>query len=115
MRATLVGRLVTGWFLAAAALSAGGCSTWPKDVNVRLDESMQPAGGNSVDVHLVAVPRSKVKQFREMPMTDYWSPDGASRSPMPARKEVFLGPGTPSKTIRRNDPVWKQWDAKQRP
>ena len=115
MRMMRPGRFFRVTFVAAVALLATGCSTWPKDLNVRLAESEQGPGTPSVDVHLVAVPASKLRQFRTMSVTDYWSPSGQSRSAMPARKELFLGPGATSRTISRNDPIWKQWNAKQRP
>jgi hypothetical protein len=99
-----------------AALMAGGCATWPKDVTVRLDPDTQEAGMYpSVDVHLIGVRRPDLQRLKKQPVSEYWSPGGESRQSMTARKELFLGPGATSKTISRADPVWKLWNGKDRP
>src|SRR4051812_32316826 len=99
-----------------AALMAGGCGTWPKDLNVRLDPGTQEAGMYpSVDVHLIGVRRSELQRLKKLSVNEYWSPGGESRQAMAARKELFLGPGATSKTVSRSDPVWKLWNGKDRP
>jgi hypothetical protein len=109
--AVLVRALAVG-----AAVMAGGCGTWPKDLTVRLDPSTQEAGMYpSVDVHLIGVRRAELQRLKKESVSGYWSPSGASRQPMEARKELFLGPAATSRTISRNDAVWKLWDGKDRP
>lgn len=115
MRVASVGLWVKGLVLAAAALMAVGCSSWPKDLNVALDTRVvQEGSAPSVDVHLIGIRRSQLRDYRTMSLTDYWSPGGPSRQPMPARKELFLSPGATSKTVSKKDPIWKQWDGRSR-
>ena len=115
LRATSL--LVKATLLTALALFSVGCNSWPKDINVALDKSLtQDAGATpSVDVHLIGIRRGELRRYRTMPVTEYWSPSGPSRQALPARKEVFLGPGATSRTVSGSDPVWNQWDAKVRP
>jgi hypothetical protein len=99
------------------ALWAAGCtSSWPKPVGVALDKGLtqDAAGVPSVDVHLVGVAGGpELKRYREMSVSDYWAPGGPSRQPLPARKALSLGPGATSKTVAANDPVWKEWKARE--
>ena len=117
MTAVRGARWVGAIFLAAVMVGAGGCaSSWPKDVTVRLDPSAQEGGAvPSVDVHLVGVRRAELAKYKSMSVNEYWSPSGLSRQTVAARKEWFLGPGATTKTVSRNDPVWKQWNVKLRP
>ena len=117
MRWSPGGTLVKAFFLAATITSAVGCSSsWPKDMNVRLDTGAQDPGGvPSVAVHLIGVRKGEVANYKKMSVSEYWSPGGPSRQAVPARKELFLGPGATSATVSRNDPIWKEWNPKTRP
>ena len=117
MQARSVGNVVGMVVVAAVALCGAGCNSWPKDINVALDKrvTQDGAGVPSVDVHLIGVRAGELKRYKTLNVSDYWAPGGASRQPVPARKTLFLGPGSTSKTVSGDDPVWNQWDAKVRP
>lgn len=115
MRIASVGQWVKALVLAASAVTAVGCSSWPKDLNVALDKRVvQEGSAPSVDVHLIGIRQGQLRDYRTMSVTDYWSPGGPSRQPIAARKELFLSPGATSKTVAKKDPIWKQWDGKNR-
>src|SRR4051794_25947493 len=103
------GKSLLAAFLLAAAFTSAGCSSWPKDINARLDTASRETPP-SVDVHVIPAQASEVKRLKTMSVTEYFSAAGQSRLPMPGRKELFLSPDQPSKTIRSNDPIWKTWD-----
>lgn len=111
MRFNGLRRCATFILLAVATIAAGGCSTWPKDINVKLETAPNEAPP-SLNVHFIPARSSDVARLKRMSLNEYWSTGGASRSPMPGRKDIFLGPGATSKTIPGNDPVWKTWDGK---
>jgi hypothetical protein len=116
MKRRLAGNVIKTILFGAAALLAVGCSSWPKPITVSMDKSLasDPGGVPTVDVHLIGIRQGELKRYKTMPITDYWSPGGPSRQPLAARKTLSLGPGATTKTVARNDPIWKQWNPKVR-
>src|SRR5438105_12413945 len=75
----MVGSLARSVALIATAWMAVGCaSSWPKDVNVSLDPSLNNGGAwKQVKVHLIGTSdAAKIRDLKKMSMSDYWQPDG---------------------------------------
>src|SRR5437763_16094680 len=104
-------RWVAFSLLTSLSFMCAGCGVWPKDVNAKLGQSMNDAGTwEATTVHLVGTSdRDKIKTYRTMSMTEYWSATGRSRQADSDRKELRLGPEATSVTLSRKDPIWGRW------
>jgi len=96
--------------LLSLVLLCGGCANFPPTTTVRLDPSLREGGELPfVEVHVMAIPERDLSKWTQASMTQYWAPNGASRSANSMRRVLQLGPNRPSDVIKSNDPIWNKW------
>jgi hypothetical protein len=101
------GRMIGIVFVAVVC---AGCGSWPKDIIVREDKSLNDGGTWAVvEVHLIGVSKVDLPRWQGQSVSDYWSPGGMGRTPNPDTKVIRLGTGSTTVTIGKQDPIWKKW------
>lgn len=109
----LLKSLVTMFFGVAALLSVG-CASGQAHYNVVVSpdgalRSESPPPTIAVDV--IALSGEEAANFRSMPMSGYWAPDGQLRkSKLPYIKQFTFGPGSMNaQTLAKDDKIWDAW------
>lgn len=88
----------------------GGTKSWRGDIEVALDQALIEKN-SSVQVHVIAPPKSEESRWDATNIRDYWAPNNPIRESSKDRiKEFRFGAGdTGAKRLSENDPIWKQW------
>jgi len=95
---------------ASAMLVCAGCGSWPKNVVVREDKSLNDGGTWAVvEVHLIGVNKVELPRWQNLSVSEYWSPSGEGRRPNEYTKVLRLGTGSTTVTVGKDDPIWKKW------
>jgi len=95
-----------------------GCSSTPRmgiyQVNVKTDSSLKGTGASMprVEVDIVGLNESQMKQWREYKIEDYFSGTDQLRSNSReyTKSLVFTDDKSVTKTLEKNDPLWAIWD-----
>lgn len=101
--------------LGVAVLAGWGCSCDPTTFDVRVSitpDLSRELDVGPVEVDLVGISSSDEAMWNGKRVSEYFSGSDRDRSAAIKTTMVFSRTDSSSKSLSRNDPIWKEWKAK---